>query len=41
VAVGGCRFAPTVTAEDVTKLAQCMSLKLAPHGSRTSAFRRR
>ncbi|MBC7743449.1 MAG: hypothetical protein H7061_14730, partial [Bdellovibrionaceae bacterium] len=32
MAFGGCRFAPTVTEEEVTQLAQCMSLKLAPHG---------
>jgi glutamate dehydrogenase (NAD(P)+) len=32
MAFGGCRFSPNVTAEEVSELAYCMSLKLAPHG---------
>jgi glutamate dehydrogenase (NAD(P)+) len=32
VAFGGCRFDPSVTREDVVKLARCMSAKLAGHG---------
>lgn len=32
LAFGGCRFSPSVTAEEVAELAACMSLKLAPHG---------
>lgn len=32
MAFGGCRFSPSVTADEVSELAYCMSLKLAPHG---------